>query len=77
MAKSKGLFKRPGSPYWWIRYTGADGKQKKESAKTTLKTEAEYLLSKRRKEAMEGIIPLTPREQREKKREEEAARKTF
>ncbi|MBI5696689.1 MAG: site-specific integrase [Nitrospirae bacterium] len=57
MAKSKGMFKRPASPYWWIRYTGADGKQKKESTKTTLKTEAEYLLSKRRKEAVEGIIP--------------------
>ncbi len=57
MAKAKGIFKRPGSPYLWIRYTGPDGKQKKESAKTTLKTEAEYLLGKRRKEAMEGIIP--------------------
>jgi integrase len=57
MAKSKGIYKRPGSPYWWIRWTGADGKQKKESAKTILKTEAEYLLSKRRKEAMEGVIP--------------------
>ena len=57
MAKSKGIFKRKGSPFLWIRYTGPDGKQKKESAKTTLKTEAEYLLGKRRKEAMEGIIP--------------------
>jgi len=57
MAKAKGIFKRAGSPYLWIRYTGVDGKQKKESTKTTLKTEAEYLLSKRRKEAMEGIIP--------------------
>ena len=57
MAKAKGIFKRAGSPYWWIRYTGADGKQRKESVKTTLKTEAEYLFSKRRKEAMEGFIP--------------------
>ena len=57
MAKSKGIFKRKGSPFLWIRYTGPDGKQKKESTKTTLKTEAEYLLGKRRKEAMEGIIP--------------------
>ncbi len=57
MAKAKGIFKRAGSPYWWIRYTGADGRQRKESVKTTLKTEAEYLLGKRRKEAMEGIIP--------------------
>lgn len=57
MAKAKGIFKRAGSPYLWIRYTGPDGKQKKESTKTTLKTEAEYILSKRRKEAVEGIIP--------------------
>ena len=57
MAKAKGIFKRAGSPYLWIRWTGPDGKQKKESTKTTLKTEAEYLLGKRRKEAMEGIIP--------------------
>ena len=57
MAKAKGIFKRAGSPYLWIRWTGADGKQKKESTKTTLKTEAEYLLGKRRKEAMEGLIP--------------------
>lgn len=57
MAKAKGIFKRPGSPYLWIRWTGADGKQKKESTKTTLKTEAEYLLSVKRKAAMEGIIP--------------------
>lgn len=55
MAKSKGLYKRDNSPFWWIAYTGADGKQKRESAKTTLKTEAEYLLSKKRKEAREGI----------------------
>jgi integrase len=57
MAKAKGIFKRPGSPYLWIRYTGQDGKQRKESTKTTLRTRAEYLLSKRRKDAMEGIIP--------------------
>ncbi|MGC2424104.1 MAG: site-specific integrase [Nitrospirota bacterium] len=58
MAKAKGIFKRAGSPYLWIRWTGADGKQKKESTKTTLKAEAEYILSTRRKLAMEGIIPL-------------------
>lgn len=57
MAQSKGIFKRPGSPYWWLRYTGADGRQKKESTKTTRKTEAERLLLKRRQAAMEGIIP--------------------
>jgi len=56
MAKSKGIYKRDGSPYLWITYTGADGKQKRESTKTVTKTEAEYILSCKRKATMEGII---------------------
>lgn len=74
MAKAKCLYKRPGSPYWWIRWTGPDGRQRKESAKTILKTE---VLACRRKAAMEGILPPTPKMQREEKKKEEAARKTF
>lgn len=77
MARSKGIFKRAGSPYWWISYIGADGKRKRESTKSELKTEAEYILSCKRKAAMEGILPPTPKMQREKKKQEEAARKTF
>jgi integrase len=57
MAKSKGTYKRKDSPYWWIEYTGADGRRRQESTRTTVKAEADYLLAKRRKEAMEGIIP--------------------
>ena len=56
MARSKGVYKRKDSPYWWIEYTGTDGKRRQESTKTTLKTEADYLLAKRRKESMEGVI---------------------
>lgn len=37
------LFKRPESPYWFIRYS-VDGKQKKISSKTTNKKEAEAQL---------------------------------
>ncbi len=77
MAKAKGIFKRAGSPYWWIRYTGADGVFKRESAGTELKTEAEYILACRRKAAMEGILPPTPKMRREQKKTEEGARKTF
>jgi hypothetical protein len=57
MARSKGIYKRKDSPYWWIEYTGPDGQRRQESTKTTLKTEADYLLAKSRKEAMEGVIP--------------------
>jgi integrase len=63
MARSKGIYKRKDSPYWWIEYTGPDGQRRQESTKTTLKTEADYLLAKRRKEAMEGVIlPLKKRD---------------
>jgi integrase len=57
MARSKGTYKRKDSPYWWIEFTSADGRRRQESTRTTVKAEADYLLAKRRKEAMEGIIP--------------------
>jgi len=57
MARSKGIYKRKDSPYWWIEYTGPDGRRRQVSTKTNVKAEAEYLLSCRRKESMEGVIP--------------------
>lgn len=56
MARSKGIYKRKDSPYWWIEYTGSDGQRRQESTKTTLKQEAQYILSCKLKAAMEGVI---------------------
>lgn len=55
MAKAKGLYLR--GKIWWIRYAGLNGRVIRESAKTTLKREAEYLLACRRKDIKEGKAP--------------------
>jgi integrase len=49
-----GLYKR-GKVYW-IAYS-VNGKRYRESACTTIRREAEYILTCRKKEAKEGIIP--------------------
>ena len=59
MAKAKnsrGIYRRGN--VWWITYSGPEGKQHFESAGTTLKTEAEYILTCRKKEVAEGNSPL-------------------
>lgn len=59
MAKAKnsrGIYKR--GKVWWITYSGPDGKQHFESTRTTVKTEAEYILTCRKKEVAEGNSPL-------------------
>lgn len=59
MAKAKGLYLRGKT--WWIRYAGLDGRIIRESAKTTSKREAEYLLACRRKSVKEGKEPEVKR----------------
>ena len=49
-----GLYKR-GKVYW-IAYS-VNGKRYRESAGTTIRREAEYILACRKKEAKEGIVP--------------------
>jgi integrase len=55
---TKGIYRR-GKTYW-ITYKGLDGVQKFESARSTLKADAEYLLACRRKEVAEGTPPAVP-----------------
>jgi integrase len=51
--KSKNPFLRPGSNVWWIRYT-VNGKQERESTKTTVYAEAVKLRDRRKGEIAAG-----------------------
>ncbi len=44
----RGLFKRDGSPYWWMRYTGRNGRLRRKSTGTTEKKQARAILAKKR-----------------------------
>lgn len=59
MAKSKGLYLRGKT--WWIRYSGLDGRIRRESTGKKKKSEAEYVLACRRKEIGEGKEPEVKR----------------
>lgn len=61
MSKTKGIYKRPDTKFWWIDYMGPDGVRRQESTRTTSKTEALYILSCRRKTVMEGKVPEVKR----------------
>ena len=50
-----GIYKRGG--VWWIRYTGLDGKQKRESSGSKKFSEAELLLVKRKQAVGKGEEP--------------------
>jgi len=54
---AKGIYKRQNSNFYWIRYAGPDGRIIRESAKTSSKREAEYLLACRKKDVKEGKVP--------------------
>ncbi len=55
MGKLRGLYRR--GRVWWLMYAGLDGRMRYESARTTSQKEAEYLLTCRKKEVREGILP--------------------
>jgi hypothetical protein len=54
---AKGIFKRPNSQYYWIRYVGIDGKIKRESSGSNKFRYAEALLIKRKQAIKEGKEP--------------------
>lgn len=51
---SKGLFKRRGSPNWWIRFADRTGRIRRESTGTTVKKLAREILAKRKVEVAEN-----------------------
>ncbi len=57
MAKTKGLYKRKRSRFWWICYQGPFGKMQYESSKSTSRKDAEYILACRKKAVGEGKTP--------------------
>jgi integrase len=57
MAKHKGIYKQPGSDFYWIRYAGPDGKIIRESTKTTNYKEAQAKLENQRKAIRDGKEP--------------------
>jgi hypothetical protein len=50
-----GIYKRGN--VWWIRYTGIDGRQKRESSNTDKFQDARDLLAKRQKAISDGKEP--------------------
>src|SRR3972149_4408879 len=57
MAKTKGLYKRGN--VWWIRYQDTFGKIRFESSHSASFKDAEYLLTQRKKDVMEGKEPIS------------------
>ena len=52
--KVKGLFLRPDSPYWWIRYADRNGRIRREKTGTTEKKLAKDILGKKRNQVAEN-----------------------
>lgn len=57
MAKHKGLYKQPGSTFWWARYAGIDGRIIRESTKTDKFKDAVTFLEDRKNEIRKGLQP--------------------
>ena len=57
MAKHKGIYKQPGSDFYWIRYAGPDGKIIRESTRTANFKEAQAKLENQRKAIRDGKEP--------------------
>ena len=58
---TRGVRRRPDSPYWWISYTGVDGRRVQESSLSTRKADAEAMLLRRKQEVLAGRNPLARR----------------
>ena len=54
---AKGIYKQPGSDFYWIRYAGPDGKIIRESTKTTNFKEAQVKIENQRKAIRDGKDP--------------------
>lgn len=59
MAKVRGVYKR--GDYYWIRYAGPDGRIIRESSQSKLFRDAEGLLLQRKREVLEGKLPIPKR----------------
>ena len=46
MARTKGVYRRGDSPYWWIDVVLPDGRRLRQSTKTAKREEAEALLAR-------------------------------
>ena len=56
-----GLYRRPGSPYWWMTWTDAAGKRRWASTRKLQKGEAERVLRVERTKADRGELPAEGR----------------
>ena len=59
MAKTKGIYKRPKSKFYWICYKGLDDKIYRESSGSSKFSDADELLTKRKRSVHEGKVPVT------------------
>ncbi len=57
MIMARGVFKKPNSKYWWIRYADLYGKTRYESSETTKHSDAVLLYNKRKAEVEKGKAP--------------------
>ena len=57
MAK-RGLYRHPKSPFWFLSYTGSDGKRVRESSKTADRAEALRILDDKRGRVARGDVVL-------------------
>lgn len=53
-SRSRGLYRRENSPFWWISYAGPDGRIIRESTKTSSKKLAKSILNERRASIARG-----------------------
>ena len=53
----RGVYKQPTSRFWWIEYSGVDGKLVRESSKSIRQADAEALLRQRKMEVDDGKNP--------------------
>ena len=49
-------YRRPGSKFWWIKFY-QDGKEIRQSLKTTDSKTADYLIAKKEQQLIEGGLP--------------------
>ena len=63
MAKTRGLYQRPGSEYYYLDYLDASGRRVRESSKTTDRAEAQRVLDDRRGRVARGetVLPRADR----------------
>ena len=56
MAKARGLYKRAGSPLWYMDYTDSSGRRIRESSKTADREVAQRILDDKRGRVARGEV---------------------